>query len=102
MEYNYHDYDWKEILSIGTELKVREGGRLTANIFYKTPQIVNIVGSSDNEIPLSDPHLPEEFAGLPTSVTIRGEPRQRDEPTETPVDIIHIIESIQRGDSEIL
>ncbi|QIB73312.1 hypothetical protein G3I44_02850 [Halogeometricum borinquense] len=102
MKYNYQDYNWDKILSSGTEIRVQEGGRLTANFVHKTPQIINIVDSSDTEIPESDPHLPEEFAGLPASVTIRGVRKGDDEPSEGPLDIIYIIESLQRGDSKVV
>ncbi|WP_135826062.1 hypothetical protein [Halorussus ruber] len=102
MEYNYQDYDWEKILSSGTGIKVQDGGRLTANFVHKTPQTINVIDSSETEIPKGDPHLPEAFAGLPASVTIRGVRKGNEEPTESELDIIHIVESLHRGDSEVV
>jgi hypothetical protein len=102
MEYDYNDYDWESILSSGTEVEIQEGGRLTANFVHRTPQIIEIIDSSDTKIPESDPHLPEEFAGLPASVTIRGITKGDEEPSESELDILYIIQSLYRGDSKVV
>ena len=102
MEISYSEYDWEQILSKGTEIRLKEGGKIAANPVYRTPQTIEITGASDTKIPKGDPDLPDTFAGLPASVELRGVRDTDEYYTETPTNTLYVIESLTRGDGKVV
>lgn len=108
MEYDYEPWDWEAILSHGTRIDVSDVARFHEEMiepqeaYYESPQLITIVGTGDEEIPKSDPDLPEEFAGLPSAVKYIEGIKVDEGERKRPLDIIHLIRPLQSGHARIM
>ena len=85
--------DWKDLFVPDTQIRVKEGGTITASPDFETPQTVEITEVSD---------MTDKDGDWPQAITFRYVPDSSNKIIETTVDNIYIREAIERGDAEIL
>ena len=85
--------DWNDIFVSGTQIRLKESGRITPGRMFEAPQTVEIVEVSE---------VSGKDGEWPASVTIRGSKRTDHRIFTITLDNLNIREAVERGDASIL